>query len=100
HHHEVGEAEQEGRAPEQASAERRAILAGQAHCASTSAFIDRPTRSGCCCSSLGSSAILTGTRCTTLIQLPVAFCAGIRAKAEPEPPEKPTTLPWNFTPRP
>ena len=34
----------------------------------------------------------TGRRCTTLIQLPVAFCAGISAKAEPVPPEKPDDL--------
>jgi hypothetical protein len=39
------------------------------------------------------SAIRTGTRCTTLIQLPVAFCAGITAKAEPVPPPMPVTLP-------
>ena len=59
-----------------------------------STSIDRPTRSGCFCSSFGSSAIRTGRRWTTLIQLPVAFCAGTSAKAAPVPPEKPTTLPW------
>ena len=36
----------------------------------------------------------TGRRWTTLIQLPVAFWAGTRAKAAPVPPEKPTTRPW------
>ena len=46
---------------------------------------------------LGSSAMRTGRRCTTLIQLPVAFCAGTSAKAAPVPPEKPTTRPWNTT---
>ena len=61
------------------------------------AFIERPTRSGCAASSFGSSAMRTGRRWTTLIQLPVAFCAGISAKAEPVPPEKPATRPWNTT---
>jgi hypothetical protein len=37
----------------------------------------------------GSSAMRTGRRCTTLIQLPVAFCAGTTAKAEPVPPQSP-----------
>src|SRR2546426_477501 len=40
-----------------------------------SAFIDRPTRKGWRASSAGSSAIRTGRRCTTLVQLPVAFWA-------------------------
>ena len=31
----------------------------------------------------GSSAMRTGTRCTILIQLPVAFCGGSSAKALP-----------------
>ena len=39
----------------------------------------------------GSRATRTGRRWTTLIQLPVAFWAGIRAKAAPVPPAKPTT---------
>ena len=39
----------------------------------------------------------TGTRCTTLIQLPVAFCGGSRAKALPVPAPNPTTRPWNST---
>ena len=42
-------------------------------------------RSGCAFSSWGSSSMRTGTRCTTLIQLPVAFCAGSSAKAAPVP---------------
>ncbi len=42
----------------------------------------------------------TGRRWTTLIQLPVAFCAGITANADPVPPARPTTWPWNFTPPP
>ena len=36
----------------------------------------------------------TGTRCTILIQLPVAFCAGSSANAEPVPAPKPATVPW------
>ena len=39
----------------------------------------------------------TGTRCTTLIQLPVAFCAGMVAKVEPVPPDRPATVPRYFT---
>src|SRR5690606_35570839 len=61
---------------------------------STSTSIDRPTRSGCAFSSSGSSSMRTGTRCTTLIQLPVAFCAGRSAKALPVPASSPTTVPW------
>ena len=36
----------------------------------------------------------TGTRCTILIQLPEAFCAGSSAKALPLPAAMPTTCPW------
>ena len=36
----------------------------------------------------------TGTRCTTLIQLPVAFCAGSSAKALPVPASRPAIVPW------
>ncbi len=39
----------------------------------------------------------TGTRCTTLIQLPLAFCAGSSEKALPVPAARPTTLPWKVT---
>ena len=39
----------------------------------------------------------TGTRCTTLIQLPVAFCAGSSAKAAPVPAPRPATVPWYST---
>ena len=39
----------------------------------------------------------TGTRCTTLIQLPVAFCAGSSAKAAPVPAPRPATVPWYTT---
>jgi hypothetical protein len=38
-------------------------------------------------------AIRTGTRCTILIQLPLAFCARRSAKAPPVPAPKPITLP-------
>src|SRR5262249_4108111 len=57
------------------------------------ACIESPTRSGWRARSIGSRAMRTGRRCTTLIQLPVAFCAGIRAKEEPVPPDSPTTRP-------
>ena len=60
---------------------------------STLASIDRPTRSGCALSCSVSSAMRTGTRCTTLIQLPVAFCAGSRAEAAPVAMPRPATLP-------
>src|ERR1700726_4232618 len=53
---------------------------------STLASIESPTRSGWAASSSGFRRMRTGRRCTTLIQLPVAFCAGIRAKAAPVPP--------------
>ena len=68
-------------------------------CRATSTFasIDRPTRSGCAASCFGSSAMRTGTRCTTLIQLPVAFCAGSSAKAAPVPAPRPATVPWYST---
>ncbi|WYX51052.1 hypothetical protein WJ977_31205 [Achromobacter xylosoxidans] len=52
---------------------------------STVTSADRPMRSGWSASSLGSRLMRTGTRCTTLIQLPVAFCDGSSAKAEPLP---------------
>ena len=39
----------------------------------------------------------TGTRCTTLIQLPVAFCAGSSAKAAPVPAPSPAMRPWYST---
>ena len=39
----------------------------------------------------------TGTRCTTLIQLPVAFCAGSKEKALPVPADNPCTLPRKVT---
>jgi hypothetical protein len=35
----------------------------------------------------------TGTRCVTLIQLPVAFCAGRTEKALPVPASNPMTVP-------
>ena len=46
---------------------------------------DRPIRSGLSGGSGWSSTILTGMRCTTLTQLPVAFSGGSNAKAEPVP---------------
>src|ERR1700748_203297 len=58
---------------------------------STLAWVDKPMRNGCAASCRGSSATRTGTRCTTLIQLPVAFCAGSSAKAAPVPGPRPET---------
>ena len=40
-----------------------------------------------------SSEMRTGTRCTTLIQLPEAFCGGSSANAAPVPGARPTTRP-------
>ncbi len=60
---------------------------------STDTSIDNPTRSGCSASSFGSSAMRTGMRCTTLIQLPVAFCAGSNANALPVPTPNPASVP-------
>ena len=56
---------------------------------------ERPTRSGALARSRASTSILTGTRCTTLIQLPDAFCAGSSANAAPVPADMPVTRPWN-----
>ncbi len=78
-------------------AARRPACAPSVLLTSTFASIDRPTRSGCAASSLASSAMRTGTRCTTLIQLPVAFCAGSSAKAAPVPAPRPATRPWYST---
>ena len=50
-------------------------------------------RNGLATSCFGSSAMRTGTRCTTLIQLPVAFCAGSKANAAPVPTPRPATVP-------
>ena len=43
------------------------------------------------------NAIFTGTRCTTLIQLPVAFSGGSKEKLLPVPAEKPTISPMYLT---
>ncbi|KAG1073399.1 hypothetical protein G6F40_017472 [Rhizopus arrhizus] len=81
---------------DQAGSLREACVSGSPSClpTSTSTSMDRPTRSGCVFRSSGSSVMRTGTRCTTLIQLPVAFCAGSRAKALPVPASRPEILPW------
>ena len=51
---------------------------------STSAVTDRPARSQpACAASAGSSTSLTGTRCTTLVKLPVAFSGGSRLNSAP-----------------
>ena len=71
-----------------------------ASCTSTVTSIDRPISSGWRASSSGRSAMRTGTRCTILIQLPVAFCAGSSEKAEPVPAPRPSTWPWYLTLRP
>jgi len=42
---------------------------------------------------MSSMAIFTGTRCTTFTKLPVAFSAGNRLKAVPEPDCMLTTRP-------
>src|SRR6516162_6960602 len=42
-----------------------------------------------------SRSIRTGSRCTTLTKLPVAFCGGSNASVDPVPIVKPETLPLN-----
>ena len=54
---------------------------------------DMPGRSRCSGSCPGSSTILTGTRCTTLTKLPVAFSGGSRLKRAPVAPAMLSTLP-------
>ena len=51
-----------------------------------------PVRSRCVSSPL-SKAMRTGTRCTTLTQLPLAFCAGRIENCEPVPGLTATTVP-------
>ena len=41
-------------------------------------------------------AIRTGTRCVTLTQLPVAFCAGRTENSEPVPAPIEATWPFSF----
>ena len=101
HHQEVAQSDRgAGRDQQRAASQRRALPRpvacevavvmtvlpfeglGQVSVAtSMSAFIESPTFSGWAASSLGSRAMRTGNRCTTLIQLPVAFCAGTMASA-------------------
>jgi len=42
-----------------------------------------------------SKVIRTGTRCTTLTQLPLAFCGGRIANCAPVPGLTELTVPWN-----
>jgi hypothetical protein len=49
-------------------------------------------------SALASSRIFTGTRCTTLTQLPVAFSGGSSEKREPVPALIEFTVPTNTDP--
>ena len=46
-----------------------------------------------------STAMRTGTRCTTLVKLPVALSGGSRAKRAPVAGLSDSTVPWNVTPR-
>jgi len=62
-------------------------------CKSTRTVVESPMRSGWFLSSLGSSRMRTGTRCTILIQLPEAFCDGRSANALPLPAAMPATWP-------
>src|SRR5215471_3640549 len=56
---------------------------------------DMPGPSGKCRSGGVSKMIFTGTRCTTLTKLPVAFSGGSRLKAAPDPAVKLSTRPRN-----
>ena len=61
----------------------------------TLAVAERPIRNGVSANCCGSNLIRTGTRCTTLIQLPVAFCEGKRENALPVPISMPFITPSN-----
>jgi hypothetical protein len=56
--------------------------------------MDNPIYKGLAFKSLLSIFILIGNLCTTLIQFPVAFCAGIKDNSEPVELEIPSTIPW------
>ena len=56
---------------------------------------DMPGRSRCSGSWLPSSTIFTGTRCTTLTKLPLAFSGGSRLKRDPVAAAMLSTLPVN-----
>src|SRR6185437_11549517 len=57
------------------------------------ASTDMPGRTRVPSEGLGSSAILTGTRCTTLVKLPVALSGGSSAKVLPVPGDQLSTWP-------
>src|SRR5690348_5021730 len=59
----------------------------------TSTFIERPILNGCLSSSFWSRSMRTGRRCTILIQLPEAFCAGNSENALPVPIPRPAIWP-------
>ena len=56
-----------------------------------------PRRRGLFSGKGGRRTIFTGTRCTTLTQLPVAFSGGSRVKAAPVPAMMESTVPLNLT---
>jgi hypothetical protein len=60
---------------------------------STDATMERPGRSSPSSSTAGSTAIRTGTRCTILVKLPVAFSGGSRLNTAPEAAAMLSTVP-------
>src|SRR5262249_49949794 len=60
---------------------------------STVATTDMPGRTRTPSAGLWSRTILTGTRCTTLVKLPVALSGGSRAKVLPVPGDQLSTCP-------
>ena len=60
---------------------------------STLTVVDSPGRSARSSGSLVSSATRTGTRCTILVKLPVAFSGGMTLKIAPVPGERLSTWP-------
>src|SRR6185437_3463162 len=63
---------------------------------STSTSAERPGRSSPRSFSSGASAMRTGTRCTILVKLPVAFAGGSRLKSEPLAGAKLSMKPWRL----
>jgi hypothetical protein len=64
---------------------------------STLTVSDRPGTSTLRDSSPALMRMRTGTRCTILVKLPVAFCGGISEKLAPVPGVIESTTPWKST---
>src|SRR5581483_4702452 len=75
-----------------------AVAGGAGCCVSTVATTDMPGRSLPRSGSSASSAIFTGTRCTILVKLPVAFCGGSSENSAPEAGARLSTWPRRWAP--